>query len=439
MKIIGITGDSGVGKSTIALRLSEKLNCPSLDIDKVILNSGFNIIVNSDYAAYVGSNKLTEADEKIKEYHNKFQFIMQYSFPMIKEVMYETRQFKNLPEIIITRTEALSETEAQATFDFATSTIVQPLNAIDLYKLPIGSQDANNPKIYINYINNYINTFDKRIIRSNPIADESFENSWRIISPEAYKDITENKGNITNLIAIGTTLLVHTEHSIFMFDRDNTLQSGDGNAMQLAMPDIFDVDYKEVLASELGACGLQDSNAWIVDEFGYIFYDNDAHKFYKFGSKKIEEINSSITQFINKYKPFKVRFANDSENNRILVNIQYTYFDNISSVGEITLSYNYIINKWISAHDYCFDRAFHTKQMLYLIIDRDENNESDENLPKNTYSNMYLINRTDNQCVYCPYLVHIFQFCRLIFYFGDPSYKAWHNTAKRVVYLYLFR
>lgn len=41
MKIIGITGDSGVGKSTIALKLSEKLNCPFLDIDKVILNSEY--------------------------------------------------------------------------------------------------------------------------------------------------------------------------------------------------------------------------------------------------------------------------------------------------------------------------------------------------------------------------------------------------------------
>ena len=41
MKIIGITGDSGVGKSTITLRLSEKLNCPFLDIDKVILNSEY--------------------------------------------------------------------------------------------------------------------------------------------------------------------------------------------------------------------------------------------------------------------------------------------------------------------------------------------------------------------------------------------------------------
>ena len=41
LKIIGITGDSGVGKSTITLKLSEKLNCPFLDIDKVILSSEY--------------------------------------------------------------------------------------------------------------------------------------------------------------------------------------------------------------------------------------------------------------------------------------------------------------------------------------------------------------------------------------------------------------
>lgn len=41
MRIVGITGNSGVGKSTIALNLSKKLKCPFLDIDKVILSSEF--------------------------------------------------------------------------------------------------------------------------------------------------------------------------------------------------------------------------------------------------------------------------------------------------------------------------------------------------------------------------------------------------------------
>lgn len=354
--------------------------------NKVILNTGYNIIVNENYYAYIGNPTINEDETKKINNVNHYPFITQYSFPFINDILYESKEFNKLPQIIITRTEALSDEKAQAVFDTAASTIVEPINSIDLYKLPIGSQDTNNPKIYVNHTIDFVNSFDKRVVRSNPIADESFENSWRTFSPEAYKDITENKGNITNIIALGTTFLVHTEHSLFIFDRDNTLRSGDGGTMQLSMPDVFDIDYKEVLASELGSCGLQDPKAWIVDEFGYMFYDNDAHKFYKFGAKNIEDINSSITQFIDKYKPFKVRFANDSESNRLLINIHYVY--DASSIAEKTLSFNYKINKWISFHDYCFDRAFHTKQMVYLIIDKNVD-------LNNHYSNLYLINRKE--------------------------------------------
>ena len=55
MKLIGITGDSRVGKSTLALELSKKLKCPFLDIDKVILNSEF--IVKEDRTPQISKMK----------------------------------------------------------------------------------------------------------------------------------------------------------------------------------------------------------------------------------------------------------------------------------------------------------------------------------------------------------------------------------------------
>ena len=361
--------------------------------NKVILNSGYNLLLTRDYYSYISSDQFKidgTADDKI-ESEIKLPFVAYYTYIDYNDYPYESRCFKTLPEIFSIRSEAISDKVSQAIFAFDHATIVLPMNSSDLFQNKIGSQDNNVKKTYINYNQKFIYSFDKRIIRSNPIADESFENSWRIVNPESYRDITENKGNITNMVALGTTFLVHTEHGLFMFDRDNTLQNGNGNSIQLGMPDVFDIDYKELIASPLGSCGLQDSKAWIVDDFGYIFYDNDAHRFYKFGSKNIEIIDGSIEQFINKYKPYKVRFINDSESNRIIVAITYQISSTTTRMkdSKLTLSYNTKINKWISFHDYTFDRGFSTKQMTYFILDKQEAGTT------NIISNIYLINRTN--------------------------------------------
>lgn len=365
------------------------------DFNKFIFNSSNNTVLNEKYGMYYKTDVFNiDADGDREEYIAKH--ISDYRAPVYyaqiltyDAVFNEAKSFKNEPQIYYLQLEKTNPDVPSQIKQFAQNIIILPENTVDLFENKYPTQDALNPKTFVNYDANkeYIDTYNKRVRRSNIIADESNENSWRVFPLEGYKDITENKGIITNIVGVGTTFLVHTEHSLFMFDRNNTLQTAD-KEVQLAMPDIFDVDYKEVFTSQLGICGLQDRDAHIVDQFGYIFYDNDAHRIYKFGQGKIENIDLDIVQFLNKYKPYRIRFANDKESNRLLVNIHFYSTSNNNSQEE-TLSFNYIINKWISFHDYVFDAAFNTKQMLYYLINR-----QDDNL--NVYTHIYTINDLTN-------------------------------------------
>jgi len=65
------------------------------------------------------------------------------------------------------------------------------------------------------------------------------------------------------------------------------------------------IDYKEVFTSDKGYGGLQDDLAYIVGEFGYIFYNDDFHKLYQFddGQLKIMDEDIKTTEAIEEAAP----------------------------------------------------------------------------------------------------------------------------------------
>ena len=400
--------------------------------NKFIFDSGKNVILNYSYNAYYptwafGSN--FQLDDNLFKYSHPAAYLQ---LAVYKDKMLEAKSFKNPPKACVTQLSEASETEENQTFIFGNGCIVEPSDTVDLFKEKYYNQDVSNPKTYTNYDKNisYLNVYNKRIYRSNVIQDESNENAWRTFPLEGYKDITENKGNITNLLAMGTTLLVHTEHSLFMFNRDNTMKTQDKD-VQLAMPDIFDVDYKEVFTSTLGICGLQDDRAWVADDFGYIFYDNDAHRLYQFGQGKINNLDNDIIQWLNKYKPNRVRFANDKISNRLLIRFDY---QDITKQDNKVISFNYKLGNYISFHDYIFEEGINTKNRLYFFTGRKDNqlksifNIDYSNLTNTSYNNF------EN---YTKQLINNSQIDILILgtYITDKGVFTIYDTVKYLEYL----
>lgn len=318
----------------------------------------------------IGLSVLDETSEIA--FHLNIPFLNYIQFPVIDTYYYESKYFNNNPQNVIFSIMKPNEQDVDAK-GYWPGLIVEPKNSIDLFSNPQGSQDDFIPTVYNNYRDDILNItqFDKTIRRSNVIQDESTVNAWRQFPTEGYKNINENKGIITNLVGIGVYLLAHTEHSLFMFNGDATLQTKD-KSLQLLQPDAFDTNYVEVFTSNLGFGGLQDDLAFIVDQFGYIFYNNDFTRFYKFDNGQLSLIDQDIYLYLQDNKPTNVRFGNDKFNKRLLISLK------LSNNTTKTLSYNYELGNFVSFHDYNFIQGYNTKSKLYLI--------SGNNLYNNIYN-----------------------------------------------------
>ncbi len=258
--------------------------------------------------------------------------------------------------------------------------------------------------------------------RSAVISDEGRTNNWRWFENDAYKNIEENKGNITNLLTIGNYLYIHTEHSLFAFSEDNTLSMNNKN-LQVATPDVFDTEYKEVFITKLGYGGLQDKDSWISGQFGYIWFNNDTKQILKVYSNSMDIISKDIQEWLENCDIVNVKFANDIINNRILINISIK--DKNWNIKYFTLSYNILSKTFISFHDYHFTKSYNTKNKLYYLT-----NDTINQYNKNSYGS-----NIDNSKSYSVSFI-VNDYYNVIKYLENIIYKLRERNIKSEDYIY---
>lgn len=313
-----------------------------------------------------------------------------YSFTYVHESHYFLMGKKtNIPP----RTVYYNVTDEEGNNKPVANTIVDPSRINDLFIL-----NANYYDFYRRVIINYNDKnelykkehYTKTVYRTNVIADESIANSWKHISAESYKLISENKGDITNIVAAGHYLLVHTEKSLFAFDISNELKT-EGKDIQMLMPDVFEVNYKEVFTTKYGICGFQDFHSCINADFGYIFYDGNSKKLYKFDAGSVDEINNDLTKFIEDYDADRIYIGYDTANARLLFNFLKKVNNDWNSC---ILSYSLHSDDWISTHTYASDYRFITLKDDFYIVDSDANHNVIYKFD-NTKFNDYVIGHTN--------------------------------------------
>lgn len=232
-------------------------------------------------------------------------------------------------------------------------------------------------KAFTNYRETIIDRFDKTVYRSDVISDESLVNGFRRFDSSQYKNIFENKGKITNIVGIGLYFIVHTEYSIFVFDRSPKLSQ----YAQTEIPDTFSVDYQELMPTNEGYGGLLDREESIITKHGYFWYDKTNKIIFSFDQGKPSIVSSAINNYIKQLPIETCRFAEDIIHNRLIVCFKLT--------GEkyITLSYNISTKQFISFHDYRFTHNYKTYGKSYLFDESIENRNKlfvfDDRVPVN--------------------------------------------------------
>ena len=340
-----------------------------IDDNKKYYNT--STIVNGDYSTYYKANIPFAAYVQLLICDTKF---------------HESKHFNNEPKGIVYQVKAATEND---TAKFARGCFVEPMNTIDLFKNKQTSSDEFYPKISTNYKPELANKihYTKTIRRSNVIQDESKSIAWRRFPVEAYKNISENKGIITNIIGTGTSLMVHTEHSLFVFDVNNLLSTVD-NTIQLTQPDSFEVAYHEVFSSVLGYGGLKDENAFILGEYGYIWFDSGNLFRYDYKSSNrgrsepaLALLDTDIKEYIDRNNITDIRFGEDKANNRLLIKFKEPYIENGTTHYRIKcISYNCMTKSFISFHTYRNNNIdytiYNTKNNIYFADVRGSNVKS---------------------------------------------------------------
>lgn len=354
----------------------------------VLFNDTFNAFVEN--VNFITEDNITNVKlkkDKPDIIINPFMFL---KYDHSEDMPWESWCFNNAPAIKFFPISGLHTTN-KSDKSFSSGCIVDVKNTIDLYKQPNFNYYEHYPKVLTNYkIDSPVTSdFNKTIRRSNSIQDESYSINWRFFEYNAYKNIIENKGNIVKLIGIGTIFIVHTEHSIFQFNADEGLRTISDGEVQLANTDIWDLNYKELITSSLGKCGITNINHSIVGEFGYIFYDSSTYKFYNFDNRSLTCISDNINKFLRDLQYPYATFVDDKLNNRLIIKL----FSNINYNDTITLTYNYKYKTFVSRHTHKLDTGYSTKSKLYLYNAENINCICTDDI--NHYGN-YIITDTNN-------------------------------------------
>jgi len=147
--------------------------------------------------------------------------------------------------------------------------------------------------------------FSTRTIRSQ--NDEgSISDRYREFLALEFKDIPKNRGDIWKLFALGSTLYMHSERSVFVTKGKENLQLGDGSQAFIGSGDIFQQDPDELIPTLEGYGGTDSQFTGITTRYGQFFFNRKDKKAYILSEGIVEASASGMEKWFLDNTPYEV-------------------------------------------------------------------------------------------------------------------------------------
>ena len=240
------------------------------------------------------------------------------------------------------------------------SNSINSITLSDIYAMQSMYKEPNAIYFANKNINPPKTRFDNTIRQSEVLSDDQIKKTSFNFKANNYYNVQTNRGIITKLLSIANNIYCHCEDALFKFNNTTSLATTDAQDVNVTSKNLFDVGISIVSDSEYGYGGLSEYHSSAITNKYYFFYDAVVNHLYRYdGQSNMLSFDTPIKNILKYQHIDDAILINDESNDRILIQL-------ISNKEiKCVVSYNYIINKFISLHSIKLDNIIYSRTNVY--------------------------------------------------------------------------
>lgn len=187
-------------------------------------------------------------------------------------------------------------------------------------------------------------------------------NDWDVFRPNNFLRIPYTYGKLTNLFTMSNNLYAHTEDNLWRIFTSDSKLSVDSGEIFIGNGVLVNSIPKYLYAAKEGVAGLQRRGEFLLNQYGYYFFDQKIGELYKFTENLEPMGEGNVAFFKNTKDHIRAVYGFDHKYKRLLMTAHRE-----SDCKSFTFSFSEKSKKWKSFHSYKPNYYLQTRANFYSV------------------------------------------------------------------------